>query len=118
MLFSMRTFALALLSISLADSACADTPAERGQKALFERPFTAAMWKLDAYENAWKQWDTTLKQAPKNYAEVFRERYGLHSAPFNNGIYPMGLREGSNFLGKGLTTDCMLCHAGSVHGKS
>jgi hypothetical protein len=118
MLFCKRTLALIIVSLFPTTTALADTPAERGQKALFERPFTAAMWKLDAYENAWKQWDTTLKQAPKNYAEVFRERYGLHSAPFNNGIYPMGLREGSNFLGKGLTTDCMLCHAGSVHGKS
>jgi hypothetical protein len=48
-----------------------------------------------------------------------RDHYGLHPAPYDNGKYPMGLREGSNpLLGKGLTSDCMLCHAGSIAGQS
>src|SRR5262245_57214446 len=89
----------------------ADEPgAERGKKALFEGVFTGALWKVEGYDNAWKTWSGDLKQAPKDYAKLFMDRYGLHPAPFDNGGYPMGLRETK--AGKGLTSDCMLCHAG------
>src|SRR5260370_26070044 len=46
------------------------------------------------------------------------EHYGLPPAPYANGGYPMGLREASSVFGKGLTNDCLLCHAGSIAGKS
>ena len=53
-----------------------------------------------------------------DYDAALRERYGLHAAPFDNGKYPMGLRHGQLLVFKGLTTDCMLCHGGSILGKS
>src|SRR5262245_36993980 len=107
---------LTLLASSAAALANDPNAVERGKKALFERSYTAAMWKMSAYDDAWRTWG--LKDAPRDYARVFMHHYGLHPAPFNNGRYPMGLREGGNFLGKGLTTDCMLCHAGSIFGES
>src|SRR5690606_6852184 len=42
----------------------------------------------------------------------------LHPAPYPNGGLPMGLREGTLLLFKGLSTDCMVCHGGSILGKS
>jgi hypothetical protein len=90
----------------------------RGKKALTTRAFSPAPWTFAAYENVWKQWQPKLDKAPENYDEAFRERYGLHPAPYENGKYPMGMRPGQLLLFKGLTTDCMICHGGSIFGKS
>jgi hypothetical protein len=102
-----------------------ESAAERGRKALLTRPFIPALWAPDAYENAWKRWGKDLKQAPADYAQAFRDHYGLHPAPYDNGKYPMGLREaprgvlgGGKGKGTGLSADCMLCHAGSILGQS
>src|SRR5205085_8353066 len=65
----------------------------RGKKALETRAFTPAPWSFAAYENAWKQWLPKLDKAPDNYDQAFRAHYGLHAAPFENGRYPMGLRQ-------------------------
>lgn len=88
----------------------------RGKKALETLAFVPPAWSVDAYENAWKYWQPKPDQAPANYDQAFREHYGLHAAPFENGRYPMGLRPGPN--GKGLALDCMSCHGGSLLGKS
>ena len=90
----------------------------RGKKALETRSFSPAPWSFQAYDNVWKQWQPPLEKAPDNYDEAFRERYGLHPAPFDNGKYPMGMRPGVLLVFKGLTTDCMICHGGSILGKS
>jgi mono/diheme cytochrome c family protein len=99
---------------------CADdTPsAERGRKALLGRHFTAPTIPLGAYDNAWRVWDPQAKEAPAEFAARFRERYGLHAAPYPNNDYPMGLRVAPGLLGKALALDCMLCHGGSICGKS
>src|SRR5437016_2784683 len=97
----------------------ADPAAERGRIALTTRAFTPAVWTMKGYENAWKQWQPTLKEAPKNYASAFGDYYGLHPAPYENGGLPMGLRKTESLLlANALTHDCMLCHAGSIFGKS
>ncbi len=88
-----------------------------GRKALLTRAFTPAAWSLGSYSQAWKQWQPPLQEQPANYAQVFMDYYGLHTAPFDN-VYPMGLRVGSRFIDKGITTDCLLCHGGSIAGKS
>jgi mono/diheme cytochrome c family protein len=92
--------------------------AERGRKALLTRSFTPAIWSLDAYDKAWEHWQPAPKTKPAAYDQAFMEHFGLHPAPYDNGRYPMGLREGSGFLGKGLASDCLLCHAGAIAGKS
>src|SRR5262249_28055763 len=83
-----------------------------------ERAFSPGLWSLKSYENLWRQWDAKAKEAPKDYPAAVRQRYGLHPAPYANGSYPMGIREGKGLFGKALTADCMLCHAGSILGQS
>jgi hypothetical protein len=90
----------------------------RGKKALETRSFSPAPWPFAAYDNAWKYWEPKLDKQPDNYAQAFREHYGLHPAPFENGKYPMGIRRGKFLVFEGLTTDCMMCHGGSILGKS
>jgi mono/diheme cytochrome c family protein len=94
------------------------TSAERGRIALETRAFIPAAWSLKAYDEAWRYWDTDAKARPEPYDRAFRDHYGLHPAPFDNGRYPMGLRPTQGLLGKALTTDCLLCHGGSICGKS
>jgi mono/diheme cytochrome c family protein len=100
--------------------ASADDPADvkRGRKALLGRNFTGVMWPASAYDNAWKRWDRAPAEKPKDYADAVMRYYGLHPAPYDNRGYPMGLQPASGLLGKGVGTDCMLCHAGSILGKS
>jgi hypothetical protein len=74
------------------------------------------IWFQTGYDNAWKQWG--LKEKPADYAAAMMERYGLHPAPYPNNGLPMGMRESKGLLGKGITNDCMVCHGGSILGKS
>lgn len=109
------------LSLVVASAAKAQDSAaiERGRTALQSRAFVVGSWSPKAYENVWKLWRPELKQAPENYDQAVQEYYGLHPAPFANNGLPMGLREGKTLLGaKGITVDCMLCHGGSILGKS
>jgi mono/diheme cytochrome c family protein len=109
---------LAVSAIALPGEAAELTPAERGRKALLEQAYNSAMWSAPAFTNAWRQWQDGTQTAPADYGEAFRRRYGLHPAPYPNGDYPMGLRPVRSILGAGLTTDCMLCHGGSIMGQS
>src|SRR5258707_12690324 len=84
--------------------------AARGRQALEQRSFAPPSWSLQAYENVWKQWGPDLKEKPADYAEAFRQRYGLHPAPFPNDGYPMGLRKNMAGFFKGLSVDCLICH--------
>jgi mono/diheme cytochrome c family protein len=93
-----------------------DAAVARGKKALETRAFHNSYWSRDAYDIAWGHWQPRPAKKPANYDQAFREYYGLHTAPFDNGGLPMGLRKGAD--GKGLTFDCLLCHGGSVAGKS
>jgi mono/diheme cytochrome c family protein len=109
---------LELLQVSVDDAPRGDSrpSALNGSKALFERAFVPVLWRTSGYDGAWKQWG--LKESPQDYGKAFREQYGLHPAPFENGKYPMGMRETTLARVQGLTTDCLLCHGGSFMGKS
>jgi hypothetical protein len=98
-------------------SAIEPTPAERGYKALTQTAFIPASWRPRAYENAWKQWPG-VQEKPADYDAAFRDHYGLHPAPYPNSGLPMGLRPGTFLFVKGMAMDCMLCHGGSILGKS
>ena len=102
-------------SITRAD----DAAVARGQKALTERAYLPAAWSWSAYGDLWKTWSPAPSSKPADYAAAIKEHYGLGKAPFSNGELPMGLREGKTLLGgKGIASDCMLCHGGSILGKS
>lgn len=107
-----------LIALTLPLLADEQTPAERGKHALTTRHFSPPPWTPAAYDALWKQWQPPLEKAPADYDRAVRDRYGLHPAPFPNGRYPMGLREATSLFGKGITSDCMICHGGSILGKS
>jgi mono/diheme cytochrome c family protein len=92
--------------------------AKEGREAVRGRPpLNPPLWSRAAYDNAWKQWG--LKAKPANYDAAFRERYGLHEAPYDNDRLPMGLHVArGGLVGKGLVNDCLLCHAGTVAGQT
>jgi hypothetical protein len=110
---------VAALGLAVASTAASGlTPVQRGEKALLGRAFTPVFWTTNAYGNAWKRWDGSPKGPPADYGAAFRDYYGLHAAPYPNGELPMGLRETKGLITHGLTTDCLLCHAGSIGGQS
>jgi mono/diheme cytochrome c family protein len=115
---------LALMTIATPSSllsadapSSAPTPSDRGYKALTETAFIPGFWSRKSIPNAWKHWDG-VKEKPADYDAALRERYGLHIAPYPNNGLPMGLRKANLILGQGIGADCMLCHGGSIFGKS
>jgi mono/diheme cytochrome c family protein len=115
---SLALFALLFASTFsfAADKDKPPTPAERGYKALTETAFIPAFWTAKAIPNVWKQWGVSEK--PANYDAAILERYGLHPAPYPNDGLPMGFRKAPRLLTTGVGIDCMLCHGGSILGKS
>jgi hypothetical protein len=106
-----------MTGLAVGSPALGDTgDAERGRLALLTRSFNPTIWSARAYDNVWRQWGLTEK--PADYLDAFRERYGLSPAPFPNDGYPMGLRSSGGLLGKGISTDCLVCHGGSIAGQS
>lgn len=89
---------------------------EKGRKALTETPFIPGFWSTRAVPNVWRSWGVAEK--PAGYDAAFRERYGLHPAPYPNDGLPMGFRKAPLLVSTGVGVDCMLCHGGSIMGKS
>lgn len=98
----------------------AESPAERGRRALLTRSYNPPTMALESYDTAWKHWG--IDQKPAEYERRFLQRYGLHPAPYANGGLPMGLRIAENTLPlgprQGISTDCLICHGGSIFGRS
>jgi cytochrome c2 len=114
-----RWLMMALAALGAAGSVGAQADADRGKKALLERAYVPSAWTRSTYDNAWKVWQPPLKDKPASYDAAFRDRYGLSAPPYENAGLPMGLRPGKTIIGlPGVSSDCMLCHAGSIMGKS
>jgi len=98
------------LAIALALSVGAETPdsgaVERGRKALLERSHIEGKWTLDGY-----------RKLEKEKGGSIQERYGLFPAPYENDGLPMGLRK-RNDDPKHISLDCLICHGGTLLGKS
>jgi mono/diheme cytochrome c family protein len=109
---------LAALVVTITQSATAHDGAspDRGREIMFHRSLNPATWSQHAYDTAWKQWGLT--ERPADFERAFRARYGLHVAPFDNKGKPMGLIEAPALLGKGVTNNCLLCHASRVAGQT
>jgi mono/diheme cytochrome c family protein len=91
--------------------------AVRGRDAVRGRPaLNPPVCSVAAYEALWKRWG--LAEKPADYAAAVRDRYGLHPAAYENGGLPMGLHPAPGLFGKGVGTDCLLCHAGEVAGRT
>ena len=94
----------------------AKSAADRGKEALLGRSFSPPVMGRRDYDNLWKMWG--LEERPADFERRLRERYGLFEAPYPNHGLPMGLRPASALLSKGIGTDCLMCHAGSVAGQT
>jgi hypothetical protein len=97
--------------------------AERGRVALTLEGFLKPEWSAAVYRDASRLWDQPAPDPdrdPAGYAALFRHRYGLHPAPYPNDGLPMGLRRGlgAGSEKSGLQIDCMVCHGGSIGGRS
>ena len=76
-----RFFAPLLVFLAYCSTALAEpASAERGKKALTETAFIPSFWTNNAIENVWRQWG--LLEKPANFWATFRDRYGLHDAPY------------------------------------
>ncbi|MEJ5277514.1 MAG: hypothetical protein WHU94_16595, partial [Thermogemmata sp.] len=77
---------LAVPGVAGEDSRSADRRAEsqaaveRGYQALTRTAFVPGFWSVHSVERAWQQWGVPEK--PADYAAAFRQRYGLHPAPY------------------------------------
>lgn len=96
---------------------------ERGRVALTSTGYLKAGWSGRAYRQAGSLWGENApgpETTADAYAAAFNQRYGLHPAPFPNDGLPMGLRRAADSGGEksGLQIDCMVCHGGSIGGKS
>lgn len=91
--------------------------AARGAEAVRGKPsMNPSLWSLKARDEVWKVWG--LKEKPADHPAAFRARYGLHAAPYENNGLPMGLHEVRGTFAKGVSVDCLLCHAGTVAGQT
>ena len=122
MLRHLLTPATLTLLLACAVAPAEETAAARGKRALETKNYNPPTMALSNYHNAWKNWGLKEKPDPKDYPRLFRERYGLHPAPYPNRDLPMGLREVEGTLAtglrKGLSNDCLICHGGSIFGQS
>ena len=125
-------FSVILASIGLASDASAQELANaeapqiaRGQYVLESGSFLAPAWGNDA----WKKLTQTLQPTAGTNAEPDSAtdsekkalvRFGLHPAPFSNDDLPMGIRKAWSRDGRkvGQQVDCLICHGGSIGGKS
>jgi mono/diheme cytochrome c family protein len=111
---------LSILPILTAAPTPDSNPAERGKQALLGKCYSPPTMTRGAYDRVWRQWGVKDKPVPADYDRLFRQRYGLHEAPYPNDGLPMGLRPASLpfGFGKGISMDCMVCHGGSIAGQS
>jgi mono/diheme cytochrome c family protein len=114
----LTTLGAALLALAAGPAADhAPSAADRGRDAVRGWPaLNPGICSADAFQNLWKRWGVAEK--PADYPRAVRERYGLHEAPYENGGLPMGLHEAKTLFRKGVANDCLLCHAGTVAGRT
>jgi mono/diheme cytochrome c family protein len=98
---------IAVFSSLAAGSEAPDQAAvERGRNALLSRSHIESRWTIDGFH-----------KLEKPDASAIRDRYGLFPTPYDNDGLPMGLRR-RNDDPKHIVLDCMICHGGSLFGKS
>ncbi|WP_240906986.1 c-type cytochrome [Paludisphaera rhizosphaerae] len=123
-----RSLMVLLVAAAFSTSTTAGEPpdpaaVERGRKAMEGRQFLNAEWSDAAFKGVAKFWGEPAPDPdvdPDGYARAFAKRYGFHPAPFPNDGLPMGLKRSTKADGKtrGMQVDCLVCHGGSIGGKS
>lgn len=127
-LLSLALLCLLITDVSAADRSHPDPEAvRRGRQVIEKGSYLAAAWNRDTWDilkrstaplpEAVRQTPETLKTDPDTVARI---RYGLHPSAFGDDELPMGMREALKMdrSGMGLQIDCLICHGGSIGGKS
>jgi hypothetical protein len=116
----MRASFVCLIAITLCSFTTADDAAKpnagRGGQAVLTLPLNPPVLPVSAYDSLWKQWDVPEK--PADYDRAVRDRYGLLPGTADGRGLPLGLVKARGLLGEGLSPACVLCHIGSVAGKT
>ncbi|MFM7128446.1 MAG: hypothetical protein ACKO0V_03700, partial [bacterium] len=119
-----QLFASSLLAL---DRVVDPQAAARGREVVEKGSYLTAAWDLDTWEKlkqSTKPLPDLLRTTPETQKTdadtIARLRFGLHPAPFPNDNLPMGLRPALMKDQKtlGLQIDCLICHGGSIGGKS
>ncbi|HEV8060286.1 MAG TPA: hypothetical protein VGP68_10455 [Gemmataceae bacterium] len=111
-------FACVMLFIPAGRTPAQSPAAKRGQEALLSRALLLPAWSLRAYQDLWKQIGIKDRPSPEAFATLLRDHYGLHAPDFANDGLPMGLQKSKSLFMNGITTNCLLCHGGSLLGRS
>ena len=114
----MLPIAFLVLLIACEQAAAQSTEAKLGQEALLFRPLLPPAWSLGAYQNLWKQAGAQERPSPEAFASLLSAHYGLQPPAFANDGLPMGLQKSRSLLVNGITTNCLLCHGGTLLGQS
>lgn len=110
-------FLIAIVLGSLTTAGDAAKPsAERGGQAVRTLPLNPPVLPVSAYDSLWKEWGAHEK--PADYDRAVRDRYGLLPGTADGNGLPLGLVKSRGLLGDGLSPACVLCHIGSVAGKT
>lgn len=116
-LLSIALCCVAATDLTYSQSEKKNNDVQRGSAAVRGKlAMNPAIWSQAAYDNVWKRWG--LKTKPADFDRRFRERYGLHEAPYKNSGFPMGLHAAKGPFFNGVANDCLMCHAGRVAGQT
>ena len=116
-----------LLLAPLVSTRAADAPdpaaVERGRRLMEGGRLLNAEWSDAAYKAVGETWGEPAPDPdadPEGYARAFGRHYGFSPAPFPNDGLPMGLKRSVKADGatRGVQVDCLVCHGGSIGGKS
>ncbi len=87
--------------------------AARGAKLFTEGSLGKGFLPKDALRYLWLVWGTGAPASDEAFYAAFSARYGFIEAPFDNGGYPLGIREaGAN----NVSIECLACHGNRVAG--
>lgn len=91
-----------------------------GLRKIATKDYSPTIMDAIVFANLWRSWDATSRAAAEKASDKVRrqmtlQRYGLLEAPYENGGAPLGFvvkKDGSWAM------NCLICHAGSVAGKT
>jgi Cytochrome c len=120
-LVSAAALCLAFTSPSAHEQAVGPvTKLHPGLAHLATRAYSPTIMDPTVFANLWRSWDPASRDLAEKASEKVRremtlKRYGLLEAPYDNGGAPLGMVVAKD---GGYAISCLVCHAGSVGGKT
>ncbi|BDC50522.1 hypothetical protein F183_A28380 [Bryobacterales bacterium F-183] len=109
-----------LLILVAAGCLIAATSQHPGLRNIATKAYSPPVMDAQVFNNLWRSWDAESRSAAekadaRTRRQMIFDRYGFLEAPYDNGGVPLGLtvtKDGHYAL------NCLVCHAGSVGGKT